>query len=41
MSASPVVVARYLTVGGLCGLTWAASLRGWMVQVAQGDRARD
>ena len=37
MSASPVVVARYLTVGGLCGLTWAASLRGWMVQVAQGD----
>jgi hypothetical protein len=27
---------RYLIVGGLCGLTWAASLRGWMVELAQG-----
>jgi hypothetical protein len=33
----PVVAARYLTVGGLCGLTWAASLRGWIVQLAKGE----
>jgi hypothetical protein len=29
--------APYVAVGGLCGLTWAASLRGWMVQLAEGD----
>jgi hypothetical protein len=29
-------VGLYLIVGGLCGLTWAASLRGWMVELAQG-----
>ena len=23
----------YLLVGGLCGLTWAAGLRGWMAQL--------
>lgn len=28
---------RYVALGGLCGLTWAASLRGWMVELAQGD----
>ena len=27
------VTAPYLTVGGLCGLTWAASLRGWMAEL--------
>jgi hypothetical protein len=36
MSAQ-LAVARYVTVGGLCGLTWAASLRGWMVELAQGE----
>lgn len=25
---------RLVLVGGLCGLTWAASLRGWMMQLA-------
>lgn len=23
----------YVLVGGLCGLTWAAGLRGWMAQL--------
>jgi hypothetical protein len=36
MSAGPAV-APYVAVGGLCGLTWAASLRGWMVELAEGD----
>jgi hypothetical protein len=36
MSARPAV-APYVAVGGLCGLTWAASLRGWMVELAAGD----
>ncbi len=36
MSAPPAV-APYVAVGGLCGLTWAASLRGWMVELAEGD----
>ena len=27
---------RYLVVGGLCGLAWAAGLRGWMAQLAAG-----
>jgi hypothetical protein len=36
MSAPPAV-APYVSVGGRCGLTWAASLRGWMVQLAQGE----
>ena len=27
--------ATYLLVGGVCGLTWAAALRGWMVQLAR------
>jgi hypothetical protein len=27
---------RYLVVGGLCGLAWAAGLRGWMVELAAG-----
>jgi hypothetical protein len=26
--------ARYVVLGGLCGLTWTAALRGWMVQLA-------
>jgi hypothetical protein len=36
MSARPAL-APYVAVGGLCGLTWAASLRGWMVELAEGD----
>jgi len=28
---------RFVAVGGLCGLTWAASLRGWMVELAAGE----
>src|SRR3954454_2937844 len=28
---------RFVAIGGLCGLTWAASLRGWMVELATGD----
>jgi hypothetical protein len=36
MSAPPAV-APYVSVGGRCGLTWAASLRGWMVQLGQGE----
>jgi hypothetical protein len=27
----------YLLVGGLCGLTWAAGLRGWMAQLVWGS----
>jgi hypothetical protein len=27
----------YLLVGGLCGLTWAAGLRGWMAELAAGE----
>jgi len=27
----------YLLVGGLCGLTWAAGLRGWMAQLVWGE----
>ena len=27
----------YLAVGGVCGLTWAAALRGWMEQLATGS----
>jgi hypothetical protein len=27
----------YLLVGGLCGLTWAAGLRGWMAQLVWGQ----
>ena len=27
---------RYLVVGGLCGLAWAAGLRGWMAELAGG-----
>ncbi len=28
--------ARYVWLGGFCGLAWAAALRGWMVQLAAG-----
>jgi hypothetical protein len=31
------VVTPYVAVGGVCGLTWAASLRGWMVELAAGE----
>lgn len=34
---SPAV--PYLVVGGLCGLIWAASLRGWMSQLVPGESA--
>lgn len=27
----------HLVVGGLCGITWAAGLRGWMAQLALGE----
>ena len=27
---------RYLVIGGLCGLAWAAGLRGWMAELAAG-----
>jgi hypothetical protein len=30
-------VTPYVAVGGLCGLTWAASLHGWMVELAEGE----
>jgi hypothetical protein len=33
--------ATLLTVGGLFGLAWAASLRGWMAQVAGADSSFD
>lgn len=29
--------APYLLVGGLCGLTWASGLRGWMAQLVWDD----
>ena len=29
----------YLLVGGLCGLTWSAALRGWMAELAGADSA--
>jgi hypothetical protein len=29
-------VTKYLVVGGVCGLAWAASMRGWMAQLADG-----
>ena len=28
--------ARYVTLGGFCGLAWAAALRAWMVQLTAG-----
>src|SRR3954447_2428965 len=28
---------RFVAMGGLCGLTWAAALRGWMVELATGE----
>jgi hypothetical protein len=40
MSRSPSVQPRvwpYLTVGAVCGLTWATALRGWMEQLAVGS----
>jgi len=40
MSAAPrqpSEVGRFVAIGGLCGLTWAASLRGWMVELAAGE----
>jgi hypothetical protein len=30
-------VTPYVVVGGLCGLTWAAALRGWIVELAASD----
>ncbi len=27
---------RYLVIGGTCGLAWAAAMRGWMAQLAEG-----
>ena len=29
--------AQYLVLGGVCGLTWAAGMRGWMEQLALGS----
>jgi hypothetical protein len=29
--------AAYVATGGLCGLTWAAALRGWMVQLVRAE----
>lgn len=29
-------MSRFLIVGGVCGLAWAAALRGWMAQLANG-----
>jgi hypothetical protein len=29
-------MSRYLIIGGICGLAWAAALRGWMAQLANG-----
>ena len=28
---------RFVAIGALCGLTWAASLRGWRVELAAGE----
>ena len=30
-------MTRYLVVGGTCGLAWAASMRGWMAELANGS----
>lgn len=30
-------MAPYLLVGGLCGLTWATALRGWMVELVRAE----
>ena len=30
-------MTRYVVVGGTCGLAWAASLRGWMAELANGS----
>ena len=35
-TSGPRAATRYLVVGGLCGLAWAAGLRGWMAQLAAG-----
>src|SRR3954454_3578568 len=35
-SRQPSEAGRFVAIGGLCGLTWAASLRGWMVELAAG-----
>jgi hypothetical protein len=32
-------LAPYLLVGGLCGLTWATALRGWMVELVRAESA--
>lgn len=32
----PSAAASYALLGGLCGLTWASALRGWMVELARG-----
>jgi hypothetical protein len=29
--------ARYVVIGGICGLAWAAGLRGWMAELAAGE----
>lgn len=31
------VRTTYVAIGGLCGLAWAAALRGWMAQLARGE----
>ena len=36
LTGGPRAATRYLVVGGLCGLAWAAGLRGWMAQLAAG-----
>ena len=30
-------MTRYVVAGGICGLAWAASLRGWMAELANGS----
>jgi hypothetical protein len=35
-TSGPRAATRYLVVGGLCGLAWAAGLRGWMAELAAG-----
>ena len=35
-TSAPRAATRYLVVGGLCGLAWAAGLRGWMAELAAG-----
>lgn len=34
---SPASAAAHVAVGGVCGLTWAAALRAWMVQLVGAD----